>query len=423
MIVPFLFSWIIYWLLLVLLPLTLLYPNASEALFIQVLFVSLTLTSFIGVSRVLFFHGAGDGVGDIPNGKTLILSGLLLSLMGLSLLVFDKIFIQGIDYSHGLADAREQWRRLGLERQGVSSIFSVAGYLLGSGYFVSLAITIAHPDLLKSIHRNLVYGFCIALCLGNSIITGGRSTLLLLGAFGLAARAIRAPSSASSRVNPTSLVLGTLTLGLVCSYILYVTFERARSNGISVDLYVMHGVNSLGMKLDDWYLRTLDGSFASSVSAALVFAGAYIVHSFSTVAAMVDALPEDKTIVFFYGFQLVSKLGLIAAPDGDWFLAGAFPSLPGAFWHQFGMIGVVLSAVVLGGICAVSEAIYRAAPRSLLALGARIGCCVVLILSPLLFAGDLLAFPFVVIAFVVLSGVQGALSYIRRPATHRANNP
>ena len=56
----------------------------------------------------------------------------------LAALTYDKLFIQKIDYSAGLAFAREEWRQLGEEREGqASSIFSVIGYLLGSSYYVA----------------------------------------------------------------------------------------------------------------------------------------------------------------------------------------------------------------------------------------------------------------------------------------------
>lgn len=53
------------------------------------------------------------------HGVALIAVSLAFSLLGLAALGFDRIGVQGVDFSKGIAAAREEWRRLGEAREGI----------------------------------------------------------------------------------------------------------------------------------------------------------------------------------------------------------------------------------------------------------------------------------------------------------------
>jgi hypothetical protein len=143
-----------------------------------------------------------------------------------------------------------------------------------------------------------------------------------------------------------------------------------------------------------------------------VLALSYLTHSFATMAAIVDAPTEDKHIIFLGAADILYKVGLSSQPDFNWFLSGRFPSLPGALLHEFGWAGLAFGGVVTGataGGCAVWTALH---PRRLLPLGAYTMAGSILLLSPALFAGDLLAFPFVAGSFLMLSTIS---RFLRAP--------
>jgi hypothetical protein len=113
----------------------------------------------------------------------------------------------------------------------------------------------------------------------------------------------------------------------------------------------------------------------------------------------------DSTILFLHILGILHKLGLTSAPEGDWFLAGRLPSVPGALWHQFGVLGFIVSSLLLGTICAIMAVWTARQPHRLLPLGAFVMADSTLLLSPALFAGDFLSFPFVMASFILLAPV------------------
>lgn len=409
MIRMFLSSWLIYWIGLLILPFTVIYPNCTQAFLIQAIFVIFVLFGYSLVANYAERHPPVDDASRLQRGTVLLAVSIFLSAAGLASLVYDKIIIQGIDYTSGLAAAREQWRVLGLHRTRASSPFSIFGYLVGCTYFVAAALVTARPRDFTRTTRFSVYTACFALALGNSIITGGRSVLFLLAAFVVAAKCLQPKQETGANRNWLDVAYGFAAVTVAIAYVVYVTIQRAHAAGQSVELYVLNGVSFLGLRLDDDYVKTFDGSLFSEVLSAIVFCAAYLVHSFASVCAMIDALPEDKPIVFIHALQLLSRLGLISFPDGEWFLVGRFPSLPGALWHQFGAAGLTVFALLTGAATGLAYWWRRRCPDQLLGIGFQLCCVVILMLSPLSFAGDFLAFPFVVIAFGIMAAIQAML--------------
>jgi hypothetical protein len=135
----------------------------------------------------------------------------------------------------------------------------------------------------------------------------------------------------------------------------------------------------------------------------VVLALSYVTHSFATAAAIVEGPTEDKSILFLHAAGILYKLGLGSAPDGDWFLTGRFPSLPGALWHQYGALGFGAASLALGAIAASARVWAIRSPRRLVPMGVCLLVDAILLLSPALFAADFLSFPFVVASFLVLA--------------------
>jgi hypothetical protein len=412
--------WIVYWLAVALLPVYSLYPATFEAFLLQASFVALVLLSFgamgslTGVRRMPI---AGEK--EIANAASIAYAAIVLSFVGFLALAYDKVVVQGIDYSEGVAIAREEWRRLGEEREGeASSIFSVIGYLLGSTYYVAVVLAITQTRSLSSRQRitALIGGF--VLMMANSALSGGRSNVLLLAAFALSAFSARRGLRLRSLLgSPTQRLVVKGLVALAAAYTVYIFYERAAAGEDSALEYAIDFLPFLGLQAQPGFRAMLDGSALSSVLAMLVLAVSYVTHSFAVVAAIIDGPSEDKTIVFLHAASILHKLGIVGAPDGDWFLAGRLPSLPGALWHQFGAVGFFLASSALGALAASARAWSAVRPHRLLPLGAYLMLDTTLLLSPALFAGDFLAFPFVVGSFAMLavwSRLRGASGRRRR---------
>jgi hypothetical protein len=402
----FIFVWILYWIAVAVLPVHSIYPATSEAFLLEICFVaivSIAAKVVLDLFRIRQMPAADQR--NIPRSSSLIWIAIFLSVIGLVALTYDKIFIQKIDYSAGLAFAREEWRQLGEEREGqASSIFSVIGYLLGSSYYVAAILAVTQGAVLSARMRMTSLLVCFLLLMANSVLTGGRSNVLLLAVFVAAAfssrRGISFRGLFASRLQRRLLLAPAL---LAIGYSLLIFFDRAQTNGSGGVEYAIDFLPYLGLEADSWYRQSLGNSAWSALSAVAVLAGSYITHSFASVAAILDSPPEDKTILFLNVIQMLYKLGLVAQPQADWFLAGRSPSVPGALWLQFGPLGFAAGSVMLGCLAGAAKVWLVRRPNRLVPLGAYTMATTTLLLTPVVFAPDFLSFPFVLASFVILA--------------------
>lgn len=402
----FVFVWTLYWMAVAVLPVHSIYPATSEAFLMQICFVfvvSLSAKIILDMFRIRRMPAADEQ--NIPHSASLIWMAIFLSFVGLAALTYDKIFIQKIDYSAGLAFAREEWRQLGEDREGhASSIFSVLGYLLGSSYYIAAILAVTQRSALSARMRVVALLVSFLLLMANSALTGGRSNILLVAVFVVAAFSSRRGITvrglfASKFQRRVVLVLGVIAVG----YSLFIFFQRAQTNNLGGVEYAVDFLPYLGVEADSWYRHSLGEGALSAISAVAVLAGSYITHSFATVAAIIDAPFEDKSMLFLNELQMLYKLGLIAQPDANWFLGGRSPSVPGALWHQLGPLGFFAGSVLLGCSAGAAKVWVVRRPDRLMPLGAYTMATTTLLLTPVVLAPDFLSFPFVLGSFVILA--------------------
>ena len=416
----FIVVWLLYWLAVALLPVHSIYPGTLGAAMLQIGFVVIVLAGIL-MMRLLADGRAFPTPGscEIPTANTLIRLALWMSVIGTFCLIYDKVFVQGIDYSNGVAVAREEWRKLGEDRDSnASSIFSVLGYLFGSAYYVAIVLAVTQVGVVTPKLRMKSFLVAFVLLMINSALTGGRSNLLLVAVFVLAAFGARKGlvlSNVFPRVSQRLAIKLALLLGF--AYTVLIFYQRAAAGESDAVNYAIEFLPFLGFEASNEYQAGLDDSALSSLSAMLVLTISYVTHSFATVAAIVDANPENKTILFLHLAGIANKLGLIGPPDGDWFLAGRFPSVPGSLLYQFGWLGFFGGSLLLGALSELCRSWAAKRPDRLMPLGSSVMAHVTLLLTPALFAGDFLSFPFVLGSFVQLAVIDRFLRL--NPSEHR----
>jgi len=394
----FIYIWITYWLIYLIQPAHSIHGGIWSAFFLQLAFVLSVAGGFI-----LPFHRSHKSYRVIQEmrlteqvAQQIVLIGFLLSLAGLALLAYDKLVIQQIDYSAGIANARDQWRILGERRDGgASSIYSIIGYLLGSAYFLPIAILTSRNVYIEERRRMLLLFFGISLLMFNSLLTGGRSVILLMLAF--VSYSYFSANIKSKLFSSTSLrVILWLSLGGTASYTLYVFSARAESSHLNLVEYSSGMLAYLRMEPSAWFVALVNHSELGGFYALLNLATAYITHSMATAAAIIDFEGGREIVVFGYLIELMHKVGLVADTAEPWFLAGRFPSLPGGLFHQMGLPFMLISGMILGWVGGYISRMHRITPDSISLLFAACIIESILLLSPFLFAGDFLFFPFMV---------------------------
>jgi hypothetical protein len=342
----------------------------------------------------------------------LVIIALGASFIGLALLAYVRVVVQGIDYTQGLAVARELWRTEGEERAGISSPLSVPGYGLGFFFFAAAFLGQLHWEHLTRWTRRLLVVGTVLLLAGHSVLTGGRSVLLIqlvaLAAVG-ALRRVQGKRALPGRAARGVLYGGIAVLGAMI-YFLYIFSERASASGIAAETYVAAAIGFMGAAPTESFfaIASLPEPFASTAHFVVV-AGAYVTHSAGTVASVMEYSTHGGVATFLGARTLLARLGGVGAADLEWALSGAFLSLPGAFWYDYGLKGVVAAAAATGIALAV---VWRVVSRGYgggLSVGFAAAVLITAIMSPLILAPDSLSFPFMMLGYVALS----CYSYVR----------
>ncbi len=384
------------------------YPNVLGAFLLQSLFVICVSAAYCYGSSIAcsYFGGCPREQPPLIQAKVvfIIKLGLLLAALGFVFLAYDKVIVQQVDYSAGVAAAREQWRTLGDARDGqASSVFSVFGYLLGSAYMLPLSFAFSRRVSFSDSTRMIVILVSFLLLLANSFLTGGRSSILLAIAFcgygfqgSLGSR--RKPLF-TRRIFPLSLYA---LFSFLVFYVLYVFHSRSAASGEDLTIYSVAFLDYLGLEPVDSSFAELSRSPFSSPALLLGLAASYISHSFATTSAIADYSGSETGTLFAYPLSLLYKLGVASQPTAEWFLSGRFPSLPGAVYLQGGLLALFLFSLILGLIAGILVSLSFLQPGNLYLFLLCSLLEAVLLLSPLLFATELLSFPFVAFSSLLL---------------------
>lgn len=412
----FMLSWVLYWLMFFVLPAESIYEGVFEAFLLQLLFVFLVVFGFFSFKLVLPVSKAPE-LYDVysKNNIKMLKICLSVSIIGTVFLIFDKVYIQGIDYSKGLAAAREAWRREGLERGGsVSSAYSVIGYLFNSGYFIAAIIFITSGSQLTALNRFLTLILIFILLMLNSVIAGGRSNVLLMAILVSCTVASIRGFSIRELLGRRLVILLYLAVFLSGFYMLYVFASRANASGMTPVEYVESFGPYLGLRVYDWVFEFNDPSIMMDLLALIILCIGYLTHSLATTAALVTHGTGNEIVVFVHLANIFHKMNLMDAPNVNWLLAGRFPSLPGALYYQFGFYGFVVLSLALGWLSSIGQHLYRLKPKSLIFMFINISMFSILITSPLLLVLDFMSYPFIILFLVITVFLKSFFMSLKR---------
>jgi hypothetical protein len=427
------FAWLGYFGLLALLPVKYGSLEALPALVGMLLWVGLSLLAAY-VMHVAFsarrpltraaLFSAGRPL-RVPELERLVWLALGMSIAGFLCLCYDRIVVQGIDFSQGIAVARQLWRESGENRAGVSSLFSVLGYLLGFAFFVATTLGHLHWEFLP---RRTRWGAIVIptfLVAANSLLTGGRSIVLIQLACIVAVCGIRSMLGLKMMPGRGTRIWLAATLALIVSvgYSLYVFSARAESGNTLPERYATGMLNYLGGKPTDAFysLNVLPASVSTTTQFATV-AGAYLTHSYGTFESVLEMETTPGTVSFGFVRDLLAKMGFGEVTSGEWLLSGRFLSVPGSLWYDFGWGGFYAGALLIGvlfGLAPLLLGVHKGAGLSLVAVLLII---VTGLLAPLVLSIDILSVPFLLLGFVQVDLVNRVLRgpgnwlFVSRPA-------
>lgn len=416
---PFVAIWLVYFLLLWLAGFESIYDSFGKAVLFQILFVAavcLPVLIFRAPEKISFNRPS-------RHDRKIFLFSVAIGVLALCFLLLDRFYVQNIDYSGGACMARWQMSRMGLEREGVSSSFSVIGQLLGYTYFVA-----ATTVMTRAVSRRtfwIIMGMAFLLLMVQAQVAASRTPLILFATFVFAAASMRVADGGMPRVKFVDLVM-TVLLGLVAvGFILSIFSCRAAASHQTTAEYAQDFTEFLGAKegatagptqspvsevrvpTEGWRSTYLGGLF--SITAL------YTVHSAYTFAGIIS-LPADDQILTMDGPLYLLKRAGIHIDNGtpNQVLAGRFPSLPGTLYHDFGWAGVLFGGLILGVALWLATHMVARTHANVLAVGVACAIFTIAYTSPLLLATNIAVFPFVCFGYLVVPVVAYFALFLNR---------
>lgn len=263
---------------------------------------------------------------------------LFFSFVGLCFLAFDRIFIQGVDYSAGVSAARESWREMAASRGGVSSIFSVSGNLMYPLVFIGALIFLVFYDFVYRADLKLVY--CFVIIFSFSLLIGGRTSILVFLALILSGCVVRCVLGFS--LLPRQLVRWSLFLLFTSfSFSSLIFYWRMAGSSVSFESYALN----LALRHNAYVVDHVRGA---SIFEALIYSlVVYFVHVKWTFQAVLSDVELHGISFFNQIFWIISSRGGIDfGVEFDWTYSGRWISLPGSVWHDYGILGVFIASLV-----------------------------------------------------------------------------
>lgn len=400
--------WMMLWFLIILaMPVTSYLPNQEFVWVLNLQFVTFVVASFLFFMLIMNKRKKINSSNRLKGNRDYIpLNQLKLNvfmssfggLVGFLLIFYDRVFIRGIDYTAGLRTARYQW----LTETTGGSVFSVLGNLIIPFSYVSLFLLIVFFKDLKFRHNFILFLSSSLGIVGHAALNGGRSNLLIaiflcLVVFIFCRKKDKILATKGKKSIRSKLWV-LFSLFLVAFFVVYMTTQSATMANISVVELAKLGVSSLYGK------PTANFDFIVNEYTALpTYILSYLFHGSWTAEALYSINERPGSYLFYPISVIATLLGIVDSPIevGYFSESGAFLSLPGAIYYDFGFLGVGIFSFFLGFILGGVVFILSTKRVTLLSFGLCLYPVVIFFMSPILPAYGLMYFNFVVYAFIL----------------------
>ena len=267
----------------------------------------------------------------------------LVSLFGLVLLTYDRIVLKGIDYSAGLRLARYQW--LGSEVS--TSIFGALGNMTIPFSYVCLFFGGYYFEDFKLRRKLIILLSGLGVPFLHAALNGGRMNLLVCMFYILGIFIMRRIDGKNFFPKfPKSIIVAVSIFAIY--YIIKIFAESRSWSTLSVAEFTALQVDTLDGQCDRQY--------TSNIINYLVQILSYMYHGKWLNGYMIHLPAEERYGLYSYlpidGILSRFGINITFLQHNPEAIHGAFINLPGSFYYDAGIIGVIVFPWVLGWILA-----------------------------------------------------------------------
>jgi hypothetical protein len=321
----------------------------------------------------------------------------ILGFFGALCMFIDKIFVQSIDFSSGIAIAKYQMLEQAEYRTGASSIFSVLSYLLLGFSYWSFVLCLILEN--RNVKKYLVLN--VLLILFCAFLSGGRTNLIILFAFLFSIFSIKKDIYDIRVRIGVRTGLRMLSIALVgIGYILYVFNSRAISNDRELELYAELALEYMnGVPEKNFYSIINLGPHLSNLVFLLLLMVVYLVHSIWVLENVITIDNRYGDTIFVAIKNIMNKFNM-APPPQEWAYAGKFISWPGGLFYETNLAIMLLVAIIHG--LGIILCLYNLKRGNKLYIFPTVLLYSVLITSPFIIFVDLLSVPSILLAWFAI---------------------
>lgn len=312
-------------------------------------------------------------------------------------MLYDRIYLRGIDYSSGLRAARYTW----LDTTG-GSFFGISGNLLVSFSYLGILFLVLYNRHISFYKKwLLIFGILFGV-LGHAILNGGRSNLLLAFVMLLIAFLLKNNHKSINNkniINFNNFIYFTIFIFLII-YIFYIIQSSANLGNSDLKNLFELGVSAMyGEVNKDFHAKDY-----SNLYILIVYSLAYLYHGQWTAQVSSTLTNLDGNYTFSSAITYMLEKYRIITPLGEKYFSdtGAFISLPGAFYYDYGYLGVVLLSILLGIMLGIVFIFLNSSKIGTFKMMYIIFVLYVIFMSPILPAYGLSYFNFIILSFILL---------------------
>jgi hypothetical protein len=272
----------------------------------------------------------------------------------------------------------------------------------------------------QNVTRRLFYttAICAFACLlVFSFLASSRTSIMLFGAFSLASICVRLWSGRGiPKLVGKDIFFVVGMIFIAALFVGQVFACRAHNSHLTTTQYEEKFANFLGAAEDGIDIEStgMKESARRKIRGVAGVTALYFVHSAYIFTGILSLDERPGHALFVYGENLLKKIGLARneSDEQTWFFAGKFPSLPGGLYYDYGVGGLIIGASLLGLLVGLAGRLWMKSPTNIVLTGITTSLYVVMFLSPLMFAGDVMTFPFICFAFLSIPIITCAISKI-----------
>lgn len=346
-----------------------------------------------------------DRLYDYLKPHRLIILTSLLVLCGLLLHLYDKVFIMKIDYSAGIAKARQEWLAHGTERGGgISSWQSAAGHILVNFHFIVIAMVLLFWKELPKFYKYFGYFVSVVAILIYSGSIGSRSVPLFFLLYVISVLLL-GKSLGRGFLPKGFRVLFTLLVFLIVAYNLLVFHERGKVFGENnPQKYTQSFMSQLGGKETSAFDKgeNLPG-ILGEIYYYTILTTVYVNHNQWTFDYVLTLKDRPGQSMFNTVYGGLFKIGVVGREwNSDRAFSGVFLSLPGCAYYDYGIFGMIVIAVLHGIFIFTANYVVRGKNLRVGYIFLFLLMGVFSLVSPLTSAANLMIFPYMVISYLCL---------------------